>query len=118
MLLYLSTGFMSLNLYLCPSTYYTIDHFSHTMDILLLLQFVLLFDWVNFETLKYGKYEYPFWANAIGWFISVYVVLPIPIVAIYKLVKARGYTCSKKLVRITPAAAVNVMKVRLYRDKF
>ncbi|XP_067939588.1 sodium- and chloride-dependent glycine transporter 2-like [Watersipora subatra] len=56
-----------------------------------IILFVLIFDWVNFESLSYGNYTFPLWANLIGWSISIYVVAAIPIAAAYQ-------------VKITPGA--------------
>lgn len=41
------------------------------------LFFILFFNWVEYEPLKYGNYVYPKWADAIGWFVGILPVLVI-----------------------------------------
>lgn len=41
------------------------------------LFFILCFNWVEYEPLKYGAYIYPKWADVLGWVISMLPVLVI-----------------------------------------
>lgn len=41
------------------------------------LFFILCFNWVEYEPLKYGAYIYPKWADVLGWVISMFPVLVI-----------------------------------------
>ncbi|XP_011346453.2 sodium- and chloride-dependent glycine transporter 1 [Ooceraea biroi] len=46
------------------------------------LFFILCFNWVQYEPLKYGAYIYPEWANALSWVISmlpVWVIIGLAI---------------------------------------
>lgn len=45
---------------------------------------------MQYTPLKLGSYDYPAWANAIGWLISLSVIAPIPIVVIMQLAKGEG----------------------------
>lgn len=50
------------------------------------LFFILCFNWVEYEPLKYGAYVYPKWADVLGWVISmlpVLVILALAIVSYY-----------------------------------
>ena len=61
---------------------------------------MLLFDWANFKTLKYGNYTFPMWANVIGWIISVYGVAAIPLKALVNVCQTRGATLGERIVSI------------------
>lgn len=39
---------------------------------------------------KYGKTKYPGWGSAVGWCMIIFCLIWIPVVAIYKIVKAKG----------------------------
>lgn len=41
------------------------------------LFFILCFNWVKYEPVKYGTYIYPKWADVLGWVISMLPVLVI-----------------------------------------
>ncbi|KAG8202006.1 hypothetical protein JTE90_010377 [Oedothorax gibbosus] len=58
---------------------------------------------ISNTTLQYQDYVYPQWAVGLGWGFALSSVAMVPIVAIYKLCKAPGDTCAKKLAyTITP----------------
>lgn len=38
---------------------------------------IFIFSWYSYEPLKKGDYEYPPWANAIGWIIAMLGILPV-----------------------------------------
>lgn len=44
---------------------------------------------VQYSPLKLGNYEYPAWANAVGWLLSLSVIAPIPIFAIKSLLNGK-----------------------------
>ncbi|XP_037070477.1 sodium- and chloride-dependent glycine transporter 1-like [Pollicipes pollicipes] len=46
---------------------------------------LLLFTWIDHSPLTYGAYEFPLWATAVGWIISLTSVAMIPLVAAIKL---------------------------------
>jgi hypothetical protein len=50
-------------------------------------QFLLIFNWADYQPSRYGDYIYPTWADVIGWFMSFFVVVWIPVYAIYLLCK-------------------------------
>ena len=41
------------------------------------LFFILFFNWVEYEPLKYGTYVYPIWADAVGWAVGLVPVIVI-----------------------------------------
>ncbi|XP_076065864.1 sodium- and chloride-dependent glycine transporter 1-like isoform X1 [Oratosquilla oratoria] len=65
---------------------------------------ILVFTWIDFKPARYGDYEFPFWANAVGWGLSFVSVMMIPIVAIVKILRENGSFIQrvKKLCRPLP----------------
>ncbi|KAB7496667.1 Sodium- and chloride-dependent glycine transporter 1 [Armadillidium nasatum] len=51
---------------------------------------ILVFSLVEFRSASYEDYEFPLWANIVGWVLSFSSVLLIPIVAIFKICQERG----------------------------
>lgn len=41
------------------------------------LLFILFFNWIEYEPLKYGNYVYPKWADTVGWIIGMIPVIVI-----------------------------------------
>merc|ERR1712223_367161 len=54
----------------------------------LLIAVILVISWANHEPLKKGTYEYPAWADGIGFLIAMISILAVPIVAIFQLIFA------------------------------
>lgn len=54
------------------------------------LQLILVWSLVNFKPRPYAHVPYPGWGLSLGWCITAFVVLWIPVVAVYKLFKADG----------------------------
>ncbi|KAG1699841.1 Sodium- and chloride-dependent glycine transporter 2 [Nymphon striatum] len=50
---------------------------------------ILLFTWIDFEPTKYGDIEFPIYADAIGWTLSMLPVSMIPIVACITIYKSK-----------------------------
>jgi len=48
---------------------------------------IFIFSLYNYEPLKKGDYEYPAWANAIGWIIAMLGILPVFFIAAFVLIK-------------------------------
>ncbi|XP_035226015.1 sodium-dependent noradrenaline transporter-like, partial [Stegodyphus dumicola] len=66
---------------------------------------------ISNTTLQYQDYVYPPWAVGLGWGFALSSVAMVPIVAIYKLSKAPGNTCSEKLAyTITPEEERDVLE--------
>nr|XP_002132068.3 sodium- and chloride-dependent GABA transporter 3-like isoform X5 [Ciona intestinalis] len=51
---------------------------------------ILIFYCIKWEPLKVGEYVYPWWANGIGWMLSLSSILWIPGVACYVMVNGKG----------------------------
>ena len=49
-------------------------------------QVILLYSWAQYEPLTKGDYEYPAWANALGWTIAMCAILPVFVVAAAQIV--------------------------------
>ena len=54
------------------------------------MQLILLFTWIDYSGNKYGDYEFPAWANALGWAITFSSVILIPVVAVVKVYQETG----------------------------
>ncbi|XP_052678713.1 sodium- and chloride-dependent glycine transporter 1-like isoform X1 [Crassostrea angulata] len=48
---------------------------------------ILLFAWIDYSPIQYGSYSYPEWAEALGWLMSFFSIIFIPIVMLYKINK-------------------------------
>ena len=42
------------------------------------------------KPVSYDKYEYPGWAVAIGWFFALCSIVPLPLVAVIKILQEEG----------------------------
>ncbi|XP_042898063.1 sodium- and chloride-dependent glycine transporter 1 isoform X2 [Parasteatoda tepidariorum] len=51
---------------------------------------LLLFIVINHKPVTYGTYEYPGWSIALGWMIALCSILPIPVIAVVQVLKAKG----------------------------
>lgn len=45
---------------------------------------------MTFEPPSYGTVHYPFWGLALGWCMVVFILIWIPVVAVYKLMRVKG----------------------------
>lgn len=48
----------------------------------------MVFTWIDYQPSSYGDYNYPAWADVLGWMITMTSVAAIPVVAIFKIVTA------------------------------
>ncbi|CAG0879885.1 unnamed protein product, partial [Cyprideis torosa] len=83
----------------CPGLYWRIC-WKYIAPIFLL--FIIGFEVFGSEALKHDKYEYPAWANVIGWSISLSSIMAIPTVAIYKLIVTPGTFKQRMQILTTP----------------
>ncbi|XP_047440136.1 sodium- and chloride-dependent neutral and basic amino acid transporter B(0+) [Mugil cephalus] len=51
---------------------------------------ILVWSVINFVPPAYGEIQYPTWGLALGWCMIAFILIWIPLVAVYKLTKARG----------------------------
>lgn len=58
------------------------------------LFFILFFNWVEYEPLKYGDYVYPKWADIVGWVVGMIPVLVIVGVALVSIVTSSLSNCN------------------------
>jgi solute carrier family 6 amino acid transporter-like protein 5/7/9/14 len=52
----------------------------------LIIFVILIFSWTGYEPLTKGDYEYPPYANALGWLIAMIAILSVPVVAIVQII--------------------------------
>ncbi|KAK5872707.1 hypothetical protein PBY51_013382 [Eleginops maclovinus] len=55
-----------------------------------LIVVILIWSLVSLETPSYSGVKFPGWGLALGWCMTVFVLLWVPIVAVYKLMRAEG----------------------------
>ncbi|KAL7307180.1 hypothetical protein TKK_0000904 [Trichogramma kaykai] len=67
----------------------------------LLIMSVWVFSLIDYEPPHYtksdGRYQYPWWAEAIGWSIASLSLICIPAFAVYVFIQAEGTTFTQKL---------------------
>ncbi|XP_044034714.1 sodium- and chloride-dependent neutral and basic amino acid transporter B(0+)-like isoform X2 [Siniperca chuatsi] len=56
---------------------------------------VLVWSLITFVPPTYGKVEYPDWGMALGWCMVMFILIWIPVVAVYKLMRAKGSPCKR-----------------------
>jgi Sodium:neurotransmitter symporter family len=79
-------------------------------------QFLLVFNWADYKPSQYGSYVYPTWADVIGWFMSFFVVMWIPIYAIYRL--CQEHDGGLLTVRNSWSIAVCMVRRQVYEMDF
>ncbi|ELU16913.1 hypothetical protein CAPTEDRAFT_153408 [Capitella teleta] len=69
-----------------------------------IILFVFIFTAVLHSPVTYGDYEYPSWAIGLGWVFAICSIVPLPGIAIYKMVTTDGTFLQrlKKLVHAAP----------------
>ncbi|GCB66533.1 sodium- and chloride-dependent neutral and basic amino acid transporter B(0+)-like [Scyliorhinus torazame] len=63
-----------------------------------LLLAILIWSLVTFTPPTYGSIQYPGWATALGWCMIIFCIMWIPIIAIKKIVLAKGSNLWQKIV--------------------
>ncbi|KZC04540.1 Sodium-dependent dopamine transporter [Dufourea novaeangliae] len=66
------------------------------------LMFIIVYGLMGYEPLTYEDYEYPVWANVLGWLIASSSIAMIPGVAIYKIIVTPGTFMQRLRVLTTP----------------
>ncbi|XP_043223107.1 sodium- and chloride-dependent glycine transporter 1-like isoform X1 [Amphibalanus amphitrite] len=61
---------------------------------------ILVFTWIDYTPLKYGDYDFPLWANLLGWLISFTSVAMIPLLAVIKVYRMDGDLTVRERIRI------------------
>lgn len=67
------------------------------IQLVLVLQAVWVFSLIDYEPPTYhnGAYQYPWWAEAIGWGIASLSLICLPAFAIYVLIRSEGVTLAE-----------------------
>lgn len=53
------------------------------------LGFIIIASLIDYQPLHYGTYDYPTWADVVGWLLTLLILLQIPAWAIYAIVTQR-----------------------------
>ncbi|XP_061454597.1 sodium- and chloride-dependent neutral and basic amino acid transporter B(0+) isoform X2 [Rhineura floridana] len=69
-----------------------------------LLLAILIWSLITFDPPKYGSVTYPAWGSAVGWCMITFCLIWIPIIAIYKIIKAKGNLCQRIAACCKPQA--------------
>ncbi|XP_013363163.1 PREDICTED: sodium- and chloride-dependent neutral and basic amino acid transporter B(0+) isoform X3 [Chinchilla lanigera] len=69
-----------------------------------LLSIILIWSLVKFRKPEYAGIPFPAWANGIGWIMIVFCVSWIPVMAIIKIVLARGTIYQRFVSSLRPAS--------------
>lgn len=70
------------------------------------LQAILIWSLITFEPPSYGGIQFPVWGLTLGWCMAMFVLLWIPGIAVYKLMKVKGNPW-KVCLRIFPQVPAN-----------
>ncbi|XP_023217228.1 sodium- and chloride-dependent GABA transporter 1-like [Centruroides sculpturatus] len=70
-----------------PNAYWRI---TWTVTAPLILAMVFIYSLIKHKPIKYGDYDYPDWADGIGWFLALVSIVQIPIWAVYTVLKQNG----------------------------
>ena len=57
---------------------------------------IWMLNWIEYEPIKYGTYEFSSGALGFGWCIAVASLVVIPVAAVHTLLKAKGATFKEK----------------------
>ncbi|XP_068598918.1 sodium- and chloride-dependent neutral and basic amino acid transporter B(0+)-like [Brachionichthys hirsutus] len=64
---------------------------------------ILVWSLVSVAPPSYGNVQYPAWGTSLGWCTTVFVILWIPAVAVYKLLRANGSLWTRVKLLCSPA---------------
>ncbi|CAJ0599966.1 unnamed protein product [Cylicocyclus nassatus] len=63
---------------------------------------ILCFLWLDWHSVSYENYVFPYWTSLLGWAISIFPLLFVPIVAIIQLCLARGSFSQRWTTTLNP----------------
>lgn len=64
------------------------------------LQFILLFNLVQYKPASYGAYVYPLWADAVGWLIGLLPVMIIFAIGVVQVLRAPAELTLREKLRM------------------
>ena len=70
----------------------------------------MIFSLAKYERIKLPGYEYPVWAELIGWFLALSSMLCIPVYAIYKWTVTPGTFDEKFALLVRPTIDVAALR--------
>ncbi|KAK6740062.1 hypothetical protein RB195_008499 [Necator americanus] len=63
---------------------------------------ILCFLWLDWHSVSYENYVFPYWTSLLGWAISIFPLLFIPIVAVAQICSARGTLAQRWATVLNP----------------
>ncbi|KIH59204.1 hypothetical protein ANCDUO_10577 [Ancylostoma duodenale] len=63
---------------------------------------ILCFLWLEWHSVSYVKYEFPYWTSLLGWAISTVPLLFVPIIALAQICSARGSLAQRWATVLNP----------------
>ena len=54
------------------------------------IQAICIFNWIQYEPVKYDDYVYPTWAQVLGWLLSSLSIMCVPLGMVHAVYKAKG----------------------------
>ncbi|XP_013387609.1 sodium- and chloride-dependent glycine transporter 2-like [Lingula anatina] len=65
-----------------------------------LLMLLLVFTLFNYKAPTYGSYQYPDWAEPLGWTVAVIPLIPIPAIAAWRLYQSKEENLKMRFMRL------------------
>ncbi|WKX98886.1 hypothetical protein Q1695_014062 [Nippostrongylus brasiliensis] len=63
---------------------------------------ILCFLWLDWHSISYESYVFPYWTSLLGWSVSVFPLLFVPIVAVLQVCSARGTLAQRWATVLNP----------------
>ncbi|XP_065107227.1 sodium- and chloride-dependent GABA transporter ine [Paramisgurnus dabryanus] len=82
-----------------------------------LITVILVFSVIQFKPARYENYEYPAWAQGVGWLIALASIIWIPIAALHTLWVLPGSLTEKLKKSITPFSLDEISESSDYQQK-
>lgn len=83
-----------------------------------LVTIILVFSVIQFKPARYESYEYPAWAQGVGWMIALASIIWIPLAALHTLWVLPGSFTQKLKKSITPFSLDDKSEGSHYQEKF
>ena len=72
-------------------------------------QIILVFSLIRYEPVHYGGYTYPSWAVVLGWLITIFCIIWIPLGIIHTLATSSGTPWQVKMQTESRLAVIFVI---------
>ena len=74
---------------------------------MLLLQAIMVFNWIDYEPVMYGDYVFPGWAEGLGWCLASLSLICIPFGMVKAITEAKGSTLVKVSFTCTVSSRIH-----------